>query len=353
MVLGHSDSISAEPIAHTDDDVSILAAAWVRQGHGVAMATVVETWGSAPRPVGGRLAVRADGLFAGSVSGGCVESDVVGEALEAIAEGRARMLAFGVADEVAWRAGLSCGGEIVIRVEPVVDGVFAPATLFDMVTALERRRATIRVVDFASGAERLVHADTSPEGDAIAETCAAVFTAGASRCIGVGEERRFYALTAPTVRLCIVGAVHIAQSLAPMAAMIGLDVTVIDPRAAFVTVPRFAGVRTFAGWPEAVFGRDVVLDMATAVVALAHRPEIDDPALIAALRAGCFYVGALGSRKSHARRVERLSDVGFEPRVLDKIRAPIGLAIDASSPSEIAVAVLAEIVAEMRRKPAR
>lgn len=351
MIAGRSESTDADAIAHTDDAVTALAAAWVRAGYGVALATVVETWGSAPRPVGSRSAVRADGLFAGSVSGGCVEGEVVTEALEAIAQGQARMVTYGVADAVAWRAGLSCGGEIVIRIEPIVEGVFAPELLFAIVAALEARRATIRVVDLTSGAERLVQADALPEGDPITETCAAVFAAGASRRVETGAERRFFALAAPAARVCIVGAVHIAQSLAPMAAMIGLDVTVIDPRAAFLEAPRFARFRSFTAWPVEVIGRDVLLDPATAVVALAHRPDIDDPALIAALRAGCFYVGALGSRKSHARRVERLVALKIEPAMIERIRAPIGLDIGAAGPAEIAVSVLAEIVAAMRRGP--
>lgn len=340
-----------DPIAHTDGDVLNRAADWLRLGHAAAIATVVATWGSAPRPIGSRLAVRADGLFAGSVSGGCVEADVVAEALEAITDGRPRLLEFGVPDAVAWASGLSCGGHIVIRVEPIVTGVFAPQMLLDIVAALAARCASIRVVDFATGHEQLVLSSALPRDNPLGEDCAAVFAAGASRCIGTGDERRFFELTAPPVRLCIVGAVHIAQTLAPMAAMIGLDVTVIDPREAFASADRFAGARMIVGWPEDVLGRDHVLDPATAMVALAHRPEIDDPAISAALEAGCFYVGALGSRKSHARRVERLTAGGIAKSAIARLHAPIGLSIGATSPAEIAVSVLAEIVSQMRRTP--
>ena len=359
MVADRSCSTGVEPIAHTDEAVLDRAAAWLREGHGVAVATVVETWGSAPRPVGSRLAVCDDGRFVGSVSGGCVEADVVAEAVECIAEGSARQLEFGVADAVAQSVGLTCGGRVEIRVEPIVAGGFAPETLFDTVASLARRRATIRVVDLASGAERLVHADApspdAPSPDAAdAADCAAVFASGASRCVGTGAERRFLSLTAPAVRLCVVGAVHISQTLAPMAAMVGLEVVVIDPRPGFATVPRFSGTPMVIGWPEDVVGRDIVFDAATAVVALAHRPEIDDPALIAALAADCFYVGALGSRRSHARRVERLVAAGVAASAVERIHAPIGLDIAAAGPAEIAVAILAEIVAVRRRaRPAR
>jgi xanthine dehydrogenase accessory factor len=154
------------------------------------------------------------------------------------------------------------------------------------------------------------------------------------------------------VRLVVIGAVHISQALAPLAAIAGLDVTIVDPRTAFATAERFADVTLLAEWPDDAF-RTVPLDRFTAVAALTHDPKIDDPALAAALRAACFYVGALGSRKTHAARLGRLGAQGFDEATLARIRAPIGLDIGAVSPAEIAVSVLGEVIASLRRKPPR
>ena len=162
----------------------------------------------------------------------------------------------------------------------------------------------------------------------------------------------FVSLQVPPVRLVVVGAVHIAQALATMAALAELDVTILDPRTAFATAERFPGVRVLAEWPDDVLPA-LALDAYTAVALLTHDPKIDDQALIAALRAGCFYVGALGSRKTHGRRLDRMRVEGFRDEDLARIHAPIGLDIGAVSPAEIAVAILGEIVAARRRKPAR
>jgi xanthine dehydrogenase accessory factor len=170
----------------------------------------------------------------------------------------------------------------------------------------------------------------------------------------VEHEGRRYFLTVqePPVRLVVIGAVHISQALAPLAAIAGLDVTIVDPRTAFATAERFADVTLLAEWPDDAF-RTVPLDRFTAVAALTHDPKIDDPALAAALRAACFYVGALGSRKTHAARLGRLGAQGFDEATLARIRAPIGLDIGAVSPAEIAVSVLGEVIASLRRKPPR
>jgi xanthine dehydrogenase accessory factor len=154
----------------------------------------------------------------------------------------------------------------------------------------------------------------------------------------------------PSPRLVVIGAVHITQALAPIAAVVGFDLTVIDPRTAFATPDRFAGVRLFAEWPETVLP-GLALDPYTALAAVTHDPKIDDFALVHALSRGCFYVGALGSRKTHARRRERLLAAGVAESDIESIRAPIGLDIQASSPAEIAVAVMAEVIEAFRRRP--
>jgi xanthine dehydrogenase accessory factor len=162
----------------------------------------------------------------------------------------------------------------------------------------------------------------------------------------------FLTVHVPPVRLVVIGAVHISQAMAPMAAGLDLALTVIDPRTAFATPERFPGVDLVAEWPDAVLGSRVpALDRYCALAALTHDPKIDDPALKAALAADCFYVGALGSRKTHAARVARLTEAGFTPEQIERIRAPIGLPIGAVSPAEIALAVLGEVVAALRRVP--
>ena len=223
----------------------------------------------------------------------------------------------------------------------------------DILAALNAERAARRpallVTDTVDGRQRLVRA---PEIDAdpLAGALRDHLRSGRSGLVAAPDGRAlFVAVHAPPVRLVVVGAVHISQALAPMAAGLGLDLTVIDPRTAFASPERFPGVRLVADWPDAALARIGPLDAYTALAALTHDPKIDDPALIAALRADCAYVGALGSRKTHARRVERLAAAGFDEAALARIHAPIGLPIGAVSPAEIALSILAQLVATLRR----
>ena len=213
------------------------------------------------------------------------------------------------------------------------------------------RRAAILVTDVASGEQRLVKgADIA--SDAMAEELDAALRMGKSRSIEVGGRSYFLTVQAPPARIICIGAVHISQALAPMAKLSDFDLTIIDPRTAFATPERFPDVRLLAEWPQEVLP-DLRLDRYTAVCLLTHDPKIDDPALIAALRAECFYIGALGSRKTHAKRVERMMAEGFSEADLKRIHAPIGLDIGSVSPAEIAVSVLGEIIAALRKKPLR
>jgi xanthine dehydrogenase accessory factor len=209
------------------------------------------------------------------------------------------------------------------------------------------RRAAVLVTDIESGAQRLVR-DREAAADALAEPIAERLRLGKSGLVELGGRQYFLTVQAPPVKAIVVGAVHISQALAPMARVLDLDVTIVDPRTAFATPERFPDVPVLAEWPEEVLPR-LGLDRYTALVALTHDPKIDDPALIAALKADCFYVGALGSKKTHGRRVERLTAAGFTEAEIARIHAPIGLDIGAVSPAEIAVSVLAEIVSALRR----
>ena len=211
------------------------------------------------------------------------------------------------------------------------------------------RRAAIVVTDVASGAQRLVRA-AEIAGDPLRDTLEARLRSGASGMVEIPEGRAFLTVHVPPPKLVITGAVHISQALAPMAALVGYDVTIVDPRTAFASLERFPDVKVIADWPDVALP-PLHIDRYTAFVALTHDPKIDDPALTHALARDCFYIGALGSKKTHARRLDRLKAQGLSESALKRIHAPIGLAIGAVSPPEIAVAILGEMTAQLRLPP--
>ena len=210
------------------------------------------------------------------------------------------------------------------------------------------RRAAILVTEVATGTQRLVTEARAGE-DELAEAFAERFRTCKSGTVERDGRGFFLNVQAPPVKLVAIGAVHISQALAPMAKGVGLDVTVVDPRTAFASPERFPDVPVLAEWPDEALPRLGGLDRYTALACLTHDPKIDDPALVAGLRAECFYIGALGSKRTHARRVERLQAAGFDEGAIARIRAPIGLDIGAVSPAEIAVSILAELIAALRR----
>ena len=213
------------------------------------------------------------------------------------------------------------------------------------------RRAAVVVTELSTGTQRLVRA-ADAASDALAEPIAEALRSGRSGTVATEAGPVFLSVQVPPVRLVVIGAVHVSQALATMARVAGFDVTVVDPRTAFATPERFPDVALLAEWPDVALAR-IGLDRFTAMAALTHDPKIDDPGLDAALRADCFYVGALGSRKTHAARVARLTAAGHSDETIARIRAPIGLDIGAVSPAEIAVSVLGEVVGALRRKPTR
>jgi xanthine dehydrogenase accessory factor len=208
------------------------------------------------------------------------------------------------------------------------------------------RRAAVVVTDVATGAQRFVkQADIA--ADPLRDTLEAALRSGKSGMAETPQGRVFLTVHVPPPRLVIIGAVHISQALAPMAKLLGYDVVIVDPRTAFATPERFPDVKLIAEWPDTALP-PLNIDGYTAFVALTHDPKIDDPALIHALERECFYIGALGSRKTHGRRVERLKAQGLADKAIARIHAPIGLAIGATSPPEIALAILGEITARLR-----
>ena len=211
----------------------------------------------------------------------------------------------------------------------------------------DARRAAVLVTDVAGGEQRVVR-ESEVDSDPLRELLRERIRLGKSGLVDVEGRQLFLTVQVPPVKVIVVGAVHISQALAPIAQGLDLDVTVVDPRTAFASPERFPNVPVLAEWPEAALP-GLGLDRYTALVALTHDPKIDDPALTAALRAKCFYIGALGSRKTHAGRVERLRAQGFVDSDIARIHAPIGLDIGAVSPAEIAVSILGEIVADLRK----
>jgi xanthine dehydrogenase accessory factor len=220
------------------------------------------------------------------------------------------------------------------------------ATLAELNAERAARRPVIVVTDVASGEQRMVKA-AEFAGDPLQADLQKQLRMGKSGMVEAGGKKLFLNVYAPTARLVIIGAVHISQALAPLARALDYDVYIVDPRTAFASPERFPDVPLFADWPDVALP-PLHIDHYTAFVALTHDPKIDDPALLHALQRDCFYIGALGSRKTHARRAERLKAQGASDAEIAKIHAPIGLAIGAVSPSEIAVAIMAEITATLR-----
>ena len=311
-----------------------LALDWHRAGRKAALATVVETWGSAPRRTGAQLVIAGDGEMQGSVSGGCVEGAVVVEALEALDDGAPRLLEYGVSDDDAFAVGLACGGTIRVLVEPV--GQAMPEDLLaDIVTRRAQREAVAYVADLKGPDRRITSAEFP---DRFARDRSGVEDDG----------QTFVAIHNPPLRLAIVGGVHIAQALVPMARIAGYDPVVIDPREAFGATARFPDTRVINDWPDDALAA-LGLDARTALVLLTHDPKIDDPALHLALKSPVFYIGALGSTRTHAKRVTRLEEAGFAPADIARIQGPVGLDIGAANPQEIAVSILAQMTQALRK----
>ena len=327
----------------TFDHIPERALDWAKSGRKVALATVVKTWGSAPRPVGSQLVIDGDMEFFGSVSGGCVEGAVIHEALDAMRDGTPRLLGFGVSDNTAFEVGLACGGQIEVMVEPVGIGQ-GPSVeeLEALVAARAARKQVAWVVNTSNWTRHLRDRDPTD----------ADFEARFRTDKSMKDGDIFTAIHNPPLRLVIVGAVHIAQPLVQMARLAGYDIVLSDPRDSFASDQRFPDETFLDGWPDEAL-ESYGLDARTAVVTLSHDPKIDTPALVIALKSEAFYIGSLGSTRTHAKRVEALNAEGLTKTQIDRIDGPIGLDIGASSPAEIAVAIMAEMTERLRRPDTR
>lgn len=304
---------------------------WHNAGRKTAVAIVVETWGSAPRAVGSWLVIDEDGKMAGSVSGGCVEGAVITESCEAMEDGQPRLLDYGVSDDTAFAVGLACGGRIRVLVDPI--GAVMPV---DVLARLADGGPIAYVANLESGARHAATPADYPDRFRLDRS-------------GVQEDgQTFVGIHNPPLRLIIVGAVHIAQTLVSTARSCGFAPILIDPRGAFGSQARFPGETIVDDWPDAALDA-LVPDARTAVVTLTHDPKLDDPAIMATLRSDAFYLGCLGSTRTHAKRVARLAEAGFTDADIARIHAPVGLDIGGRAPAEIAVSIMAEIIATLRK----
>jgi len=330
---------------------------WREDDKSIALATVVQTWGSSPRRVGSKMALTRDGKITGSVSGGCVENAVFEAGLEVLKTNHPHLLHFGVADETAWDVGLACGGSIDVFVKPLDIHFFEvlrsrtldadPAVLVTVIRgpqSLLGREILVREDRVLGTLGNLWH-------EKVLEIAMETLSQGTSRRVTLNESVEvFLEVILPPSTLIVVGGVHIAIALTSLAKTLGYQTIVIDPRRAWSNEQRFPDVdQLIQAWPQEAF-QQVKLTRSTAIAMLTHDPKLDDPALNIALNSPAFYVGALGSKSTQAKRRERLLNDGMSESQLSRLHAPIGLDIGAQTPEEIALAIMAEIVDAHRRQ---
>ena len=305
-------------------DLQVLrsSVAWLDEGHRVILATIVETWGSSPRPAGAMLAIRGDGLVAGSVSGGCVEDDLILRIRnKSLAIDKPEIASYGISKDEATRYGLPCGGKLELVLEPVGD----KRSLTELLERVDRHELTARTLDMQSGKVTLQPANRTDDTLSF-------------------DRKQLTTVHGPRWRLLIIGAGQLSQYLAQMAQALDYSITVCDPRQEYADTWNVEGSALDRGMPD-----DVVvamnLDSHSALVAVTHDPKLDDLALMEALKSPAFYVGALGSRLNSQKRHERLMMFDLADAELSRLHGPIGLNIGSKTPPEIAVSILAEMTA--------
>ncbi|MFQ5942406.1 MAG: XdhC family protein [Anaerolineales bacterium] len=334
-------------------DILEDVARWTKQGKDLALATVVQTWGSSPRQEGAKMAITEHGEIAGSVSGGCVESAVAEAGIQIIKNGSPQLLHFGVTDETAWSVGLACGGSLDVFVERLDPAQFKflrallldeePAASVTIVRGPESaigRKITLNISDPGTR-----YGSLNSGSDNQTVEMALQLSEPGLRELETGDVEAFIDLMPPPPALVVVGGNQIAITLSKLAKTMDMRTVIVDPRRAFATEERFPEVdHLIQAWPTEAF-EQFPLTATTAVVMLTHDPKIDEPALDVALTSNAFYVGALGSTRTQAKRRERLKERGLSEADLDRLHGPVGLDLGADTPDEIALSIMAEIVA--------
>jgi xanthine dehydrogenase accessory factor len=328
---------------------------WRLENDNLAITTVVETWGSAPRPVGSKMVTTQSGGIAGSVSAGCVEGAVIEESAEVMISGLPRMVEFGVADETAWDVGLACGGKMKVFIEPG----FSVDSIYDVVKENLTSSKPFLTITYLDGAEQFKNKKllVEPGGKQVGNL---VLPQGKeeilNKALNFLKNEKSGTLIAPdgsTIfidvqpvppKMIIIGAVHLSVPLITIANTLGFKTILVDPRQAFASRERFPHVdQLIQTWPDEAM-EDLKLDKSSYVVVLTHDPKLDDPALISALKSDARYIGALGSRRTNQKRFERLRVAGLADDQLTRLHAPIGLDLGGRSSNEIAISIMAEIV---------
>ena len=311
-----------------DLEVLKTSAAWIAAGHACELVTVIKTWGSSPRPIGAMLAICDDGRVVGSVSGGCIEDDLIGRVRrDGIRAGSPRIVSYGISADQAHRFGLPCGGTIELALEPLSQH----SRIGELLQRLERHELVARGVDLHTGAVTLEPAAAD----------AAVLV----------SDTQFTTVHGPRWRLYIIGAGQLSRLLAQIATSMDYHVTVCDPREEYRAGWQVAGVDLVHGMPDDLM-LAAQLDRRSAVIALTHDPRLDDLALMEALKSDAFYVGAIGSRSNNAKRRERLLQFDVSAEQMARLHGPIGLYIGSKTPPEIAISILAEMTAIRNGVPA-
>lgn len=331
------------------NDYIELLKEWSTNNKSVALARVIKTWGSSPRPIGSVMLINQEGKMAGSVSGGCVEGAVVRRSLEALKEDKAIKLSYGVSDEDAWSVGLSCGGSIQVFLQTA--NFNEHVVWSKLLENLEGNKSSIVVSSLEDGhsTNTLIDEQGNVHGDAINEEVVSAaqqaYDERTSKSITLGEQDYFIQIFPRKAQLLIIGAAHITVDLVALGNQFGFETIVIDPRGYFAENTTFQDPpsQLHQAYPSEVLDQ-FTLDAYTFSAILSHDPKIDDNALEILLPAKTAYIGALGSRKTHTKRTNRLLEKGVSQELIDKIKAPIGMPIRAKSAKEIALAIMGEII---------
>jgi xanthine dehydrogenase accessory factor len=314
---------------------------WLSGGKPFVLATVIKTWRSAPRSEGAAMMVSKDGSMVGSVSGGCVESTVVKEAQQLLSTGGSKRLSFGVSDEDAWSVGLSCGGQIDVWLEVVSDN----AIWRKLIALIRSNEGCVLITGLEQKEGRALYTSDGIEGDPGYENQANTYRTAYNQHKTQIEDGYFLNVFPSKSRLVIIGAAHVSLDLIRLAHMYHFETIVIDPRGLFTNDNRFnfKPDQVFKEWPAEILP-SLKLDADTYVVVLTHDPKIDDQALQIVLASEVAYVGALGSRKTHAKRAVRLKEAGLSEEQIDRVHGPVGVSINARQPAEIALSIMAQII---------
>ena len=320
-----------------EKEIYIKILQWLNDKKEVAIANVIETWGSSPRPVGSIMAVNNDNDIIGSVSGGCIESFVFGKALEVIKYNNVKTLEFGVTNSQAWDVGLTCGGKIKVFLEKVshkdidfikkINDIYIKNKIMVIATRLNdgKRNMFDNASENKLKQKLKINFNTVKSGIKLFE-----------------DQEWFIKVFQNNTKIIIIGAVHIAEPLIKFANLLAYEVFLIDPRNAF-NEKNFNNIKIFKEWPDEAL-KKIVIDKNTAIVTLTHDPKLDDPALEYSLKTDAFYIGCLGSKKTHNSRMLRLKRKGINEKQLEKLNGPVGISIDAKTPSEIAVSIISQII---------